>query len=352
MNPVPNPVLSVATEPRFVAGAGIRSRLLGLGLRATVRPTLALWASLPFDVFPTNLLDHAARLLPVQEGTRWRRVRLANCPAELVSAKGVSDDSPRVILYFHGGAFLACGLNTHRRMVSYLSRESAQPVFNVGYRQMPDTAVSGSVADGVDAFRWLLEQGYRAEDITVAGDSAGGFLAFSVARQVIDAGLGRPAGIVAVSPLLDLDPMRKLAHANANSCQTFPMRAIDRHSEIAHRIEQSRGTGIRVVSPVDMAMDGLPPALIQVGSQEVLLPDAELMANRLVAAGIPCELHVWDRQVHVFQAAASWVPEAKAAIAEIGTFVRGLPDRAVPPAPTARRKRSPRGFAASAIQQA
>lgn len=59
------------------------------------------------------------------------------------------------------------------------------------------------------------------------------------------------------------------------------------------------------------------------------MADAELMANRLVSAGVPCDLQVWDRQVHVFQAAASWLPEARAAIEEIGTFVRGLAERDV-----------------------
>ena len=76
-----------------------------------------------------------------------------------------------------------------------------------------------------------------------------------------------------------------------------------------------------------MPLADMPPTLIHVGSREVLMADAELMANRLTSAGVPCELQVWDRQVHVFQASASWVPEARAAIEEIGTFVRHLAHR-------------------------
>lgn len=349
---MPSRLLSVAAEPRFVSGAGVRSLLLGLGLRTTIRPVLSVWATLPFDLFPVNVIDRAARLLPVQAGTRWRSVTLTHCRAELVSADGVSDDGPRAVLYFHGGAFVTFGLNTHRRLVAHLSRETGQPVLNVGYRQMPGTAISGSVADGVDAFRWLLDQGYRAGDITIAGDSAGGFLAFAVARKVIDAGLGRPAGIVAASPLLDLDPQRKFVHTNADTCQLFPMKAIERHSHIAHRIERKRGTGMQVQSPVDMVLDDLPPVLIQVGSREVLLPDAELMANLLVGAGVSCQLHVWDRQVHAFQAAVSWLPEAKAAVADIGAFVHSLPNSAAQVPATARPGRRARGPAARAIQQA
>jgi len=76
-----------------------------------------------------------------------------------------------------------------------------------------------------------------------------------------------------------------------------------------------------------MPLAAMPPALIHIGPNVVLMADAELMANRLASAGVPCDLQVWDRQVHVFQAAASWVPEARTAIAEIGTFVRALAER-------------------------
>lgn len=327
------PHLSLAAEPRFFRGASLQSRLLAAGLKATVRPVLGAWAWLPFDVFPPNLIDHVSRLLPVHEGTSWRSVDLPSCPGELLRASGVQDvhgGNPRVILYFHGGAFLTCGLNTHRRMVSRISHASGQPVLNVGYRQMPFEPITGSIADGVDAFRWLLDQGHRAEDVTIAGDSAGGYLAFSVARAVIDAGLGRPAGVVAVSPLLDVDCDGKRQHRNADRCQVFPLRALERFADMTLRMDTRRGIVGSRTCPVDMPVSDLPPALIQVGSHEILLADAEKMANRLVSSGVPCDLQVWDRQVHVFQAAASWVPEARSAIAEIGEFIESLAHVEVP----------------------
>lgn len=339
--------LSVAAEPRFIPGASVQSRLLGLGLRTTVRPFLDVWSRLPFTMFPPNVIDHAARLLPVPEGTRWRAFDLPRCPAEWVRGKGVDDDLDRgVILYFHGGAFLTCGLNTHRRLVSRISTSSQRPVLNVGYRQMPHEPIIESVQDGVAAFGWLLERGYTADDITIAGDSAGGYLAFSVARAVMDSGLGRPAGVVAISPLLDFDSTRKEQHRNAHRCQTFPLRAVQRLSDVAERLDTRRGVAGNRTCPVDMPLADMPPALIHVGSREVLMADAELMANRLTSAGVPCDLQVWDRQVHVFQAAASWVPEARAAIEEIGTFVRHVTEQAVEsvpyvaPAPRAQEKRA------------
>ena len=187
--------LSLAAEPQFFRGASVQSRLLGFGLRHSVRPLLGLWAHLPFDLFPPNVIDHIARLLPVHAGTTWRTIDLSDCKSEWLQAKGVDDlthGNAGAILYFHGGAFLTCGLNTHRRLVSRISYAAEQPVLNVGYRQMPYEPITESVGDGVDGFRWLLEQGYKAENITIAGDSAGGYLAFSVARAVMDKGWGRP----------------------------------------------------------------------------------------------------------------------------------------------------------------
>lgn len=324
------PHLSLAARPQFFRGASVQSRVLGFGLRHTVRPALGAWARMPIDLFPPNLIDQVARLLPVHEGTMWRTVDLADCDSEFLQAKGVSDihgGNSGAILYFHGGAFITCGLNTHRRLVSRISYSAKQPVLNVGYRQMPYEPITESVADGVDGFRWLVEQGYAPEDITIAGDSAGGYLAFSVARAVMDKGWGQPAGVVAISPLLDFDPAGKQGHRNADRCETFPMRAVAKLTDMSLRMDTRHGISGSRVDPVNMPLADMPPALIHIGSNEVLMADAELMANRLVSAGVPCDLQVWDRQVHVFQAAASWVPEARTAIDEIGTFVRGLAER-------------------------
>lgn len=320
----------------FVRGVTWRARALDQGLRHTVRPVCDLWARLPFDLFPPNLVDHVARVLPLHTGTAWRPVDLPRCGSEWLRAVGVGelnriDDTPvtdRAILYLHGGAFLTCGLNTHRRLVSRLSFATKQPVLSVGYRQMPETSIRGAVDDCLDGLRWLLAQGYPIENITIAGDSAGGYLAFATARAALDAGLGRAAGVVAISPLLELDPTAKAAHRNADRCPTFSLEAISHLTAVIDALEERRGLPRRGPCPVDMPLTGLPPALIHVGSEEILRADAERMTARLVAAGVPCDLTVWDRQVHVFQAAASWLPEARAAIDQIGAFIRDLEHRA------------------------
>ncbi len=338
--------LQVAAEPEVVVGRSLRSRALGLGLRATVRPALDAWSLAPFTLVPPNVLETGARLLPLPRGTRHDRVALPECPGEWVRGADVPDAAPgsRVVLYLHGGGFLSCGLATHRGLVSRLSTETGQPVLGVAYGQMPRHAIADSVSHCLAALRWLREQGVRTEDVTIVGDSAGGYLAFCVARAAIDAGWGSPAGVVGLSPLLDLDPARKLAHANARSCHTFSAQAIARLTDLADRVDTRLKVTSPRLSPVDMPLNGMPPVLLQVGSREVVLADAELMANRLVAAGVPATFQVWDSQVHVFQMAA-FLPEARLALGEIGEFVRSLERRAAArpavAAPARRRRRSP-----------
>jgi len=321
--------LTIAAEPRYFGSASLQSRLLGFALRHTVRPTLSVWARLPFDLYPPNLIDLIAKFLPLPEGTRWHQVPLDFCDAEWVTGDGVPalvGDTDRVMIYLHGGAFLTCGLNTHRRLVSRISAAAGQPVLNVGYRQMPGSSITESIDDGISAFRWLTSRGYRPENITIAGDSAGGYMSFAIARGVIDAGWGTPAGVIAISPLLDLETESKRVHRNAHRCECFPLNALERFSLIARRRERRDGIPDRPC-PVNMDVEGLPPSLIQVGSREILRADAEIMANRLTAEGLACDLQIWHRQVHVFQAASSWVPEARRAINEIAVFMDGLADQ-------------------------
>ena len=314
--------LTVAVTPDFRRGASIQSQILSHTLRLTVRPLLHLWAIAPRTIWPSDILETLSVHLPVFPGTTWEPVTLDDCGAEWLAAEAV--DSEAAILYLHGGAFVCCGLNTHRRLVSRVSAAAQARVLNLDYRMMPKNTINHAVADGLAGYRWLLDAGYSADQIVIAGDSAGGYLAFMTALAALDADLPRPAAVVAMSPLLDLDPANKAAHPNAKRCSVFTLSALRSLTKLVDHVETRfavDGVAPERVSPVDADLSRLPPSLIQVGSHEMLLADAELMASRLVAAGVPCDLQVWDRQVHVFQAAASWVPEAREAIEEIASFV-------------------------------
>jgi acetyl esterase/lipase len=256
-----------------------------------------------------------------QRGTALQRIRLARCRAEYVRAVGVTAGG-RAILYFHGGGFVAGGLGTYRRFAAKLSAASGATVLNVGYRMLPRSPITRAVEDGVDGYRRLLADGYAPDDIVLGGDSAGGGLAILVARAILEHGLPRPAGIVAISPWAELDPTDKLTHPAARTDPVIPIRSA------AWLVETLVQRGLPLdpnLSAVNVDLAGLPPSLIHVGTTEVFTVDAVMLANALARAGVPVTLKHWQGQVHVFQVlGADLLPEARTALREIGEFVRAV----------------------------
>lgn len=300
-----------------------RGRLAAFGIRVFVRPVIAAFTRWPHLPWPFGLVDALMFWLPALPGTSRTRVRLGECRGELQRARGASGD--RILLHMHGGGFLTCGLNVHRRLISSISRASGATVLNVAYRMLPKAPISTAVEDGVHAYRWLLEQGYDPSRIVLSGDSAGGYLAFMVALGLRDQGLPRPAGVIALSPFTNFDLTGKLEHPNAERDPLFPKNSLEAIGKVADRAEArvrlDGELGPRI-SPVDADLTGLPPVLIQVAAEELLLPDAELMTERLGTAGVPATLQIWQTSLHVFQAGADLLPEGRAALRDLGTFVR------------------------------
>ncbi|WP_338050685.1 alpha/beta hydrolase [Rhodococcus pseudokoreensis] len=309
------------TQPDIFYGKSIQSKMLAHVLRVTVKPALGVWAQVPSTSWAARVVDQAARVLPALDGVGHRRVRLTNCDSDWIQAHNA--DLHSVVLYLHGGGLLSCGLNTHRRLASRISQSADASVLSVNYRLMPTHAIDDAVGDGVDGYQWLLARGYSPTQIVIAGDSAGAYLAFMVALALADLALPRPAGLVALSPLTDLDPTSKLQQAASAQCPVLPGSALLALTALAERVERrARGVSGLPLSPVDADLRGLPPVLLQTGSRDLLYPDSRLMFDRLVEAGVPAALEVWDGQFHVFQLAADLVPEARRAIARVAEFIR------------------------------
>ena len=317
-------------------GGSVCSRFVNLGLRATVRPVIDVWAQYPALPWPYFAVDYAGWLVRPSIGTRINRVQLPRAKGLWIDRS--NHDGAGVILYLHGGAFMTCRSRIHRRLIAQVSGAAAAPALAVDYRMMPKHSTRDAIDDCVDGYRWLLDRGYSGRQIVLAGDSAGGYLVFAVASRLAELGWPGPAGIVAMSPLTDTDPARKLGHTNARTCSVFPRSALLAFRDFADAVDRRlvpEQPGRVWFSPVDADLSMMPPTLIQASSTEILYPDAVLMAQRIAEAGARCVLQVWDGQPHVFQAGAGVIPEADRAIAQIGAFIRQeLPGiRAVPPRP-------------------
>ncbi len=313
------------------AGGSAQSWLVFRAARLLLRPLLTYWPLTSWGLLPLPLLDSVAGLLPMPRGVRSTRVGFAGFRAEWVWADGVSapgeshgdrtgqgSGADGAVVYFHGGAFLAGGLATHRREVARIAAACGVPVLSVAYRQLPVVGVAGSLDDCGTVYRWVLDQGFDPTKLVLAGDSAGGFLAFATALAARDEGLPVPGGIVALSPWLDLDATAKTAHPNAARDAYAPVSRLPRLTTLL-----AGGPEIDpALSPINQDLTGLPPVLIMTAESEMLRCDAELMTERLAEAGVPVVLQVWDGQVHAFPILGNLLPESRAAIAEVAAFVR------------------------------
>jgi acetyl esterase/lipase len=235
-------------------------------------------------------------------------VRGAECTAPI---------SDGVILYFHGGGFITGGLDSHLHVVTGLARRTGLPVVHVDYRQYPVGTVDVSVEDCCQAYRWLLDQGADPAKVVLAGDSAGGFLAFATALQVQRQGLAGPAGVVGISALLELDSTARDVHANVGD-DAFGIPLV--LSWLVDHVCPSAEL-IHDLSPINGRLETMPPALLLAADSEILRCDAERLHDALVAADRPCELRTWPSQLHAFPALFPFLPESKEAFNCITGFV-------------------------------
>ena len=320
------PVSDGAPVEVVESGPSLPAMLASLACRLTIRPVLAVGSHVPNLPWPFGLIDFASRVLLPAPGTIRATVELPNATAQLVRAPGVlpADGKRRVVLYLHGGAFLTCGVNSHSRVVNALSKFADAPVLVVNYRLIPKHSVGMALDDCHDAYRWLRLRGYSPEQIVLAGDSAGGYLALALAQRLQQMH-EEPAALVAISPLLQLAKEPKQAHPNIKTDAMFPSKAFD---ALIALVADAAGKHVvdgepeQLYEPLDHVEPGLPRTLIHVSGSEVLLHDARVAARRLAAAGVPAEVRVWPGQIHDFQLAAPVVPEATRSLRQIGEYIR------------------------------
>ena len=260
----------------------------------------------------------AERLIPSPPaGTETIVLDAGGVPAALVATRSSRRD--RHILYLHGGGFVTGSSSLYRHLTWRLAAAARARLLSVDYRLAPEHPFPAALEDAVAAYRWLLADGADSQRVAVMGDSAGGNLAFAMLLKLRDEGLPLPAAAVGLSPWLDLALNSPSLELNA---EADPMLNAD---EAPKRVEYYlAGADPRTpyASPLYGDPAGLPPTLLQVGSDEILRDDAVRMADKLRAAGCHVELEIWPRMPHVWHLFAPVMPEARQAIERIGTFLQ------------------------------
>jgi epsilon-lactone hydrolase len=244
-----------------------------------------------------------------------------------ILANGVSGEwvipagigSERVILYLHGGAYNAGSSRSHRALAANIAYAAHARALTIDYRLAPEHPYPAALVDAFSAYKWLLEQGIHSEQIVITGDSAGGGLTIALLVALRERRQAMPAAAVVLSPWTDLSDGGKSWHENARVDYVINGPKL---KEAARIYLKGRDPKTPFASPIHANLEGLPPLLIQVGSEEVLLSDSIRLAENARLSGVDVTLDIWEGMQHVWHFAAGFVPEARQAIDKIGEFIR------------------------------
>ncbi|MCC6612498.1 MAG: alpha/beta hydrolase [Anaerolineae bacterium] len=282
-------------------------------LRAGLRITRVLSAYLPLRLARWVEKRSAVRV-SLPQGVRHEVVSAYGVRCEWLLPEDYHKD--RVLLYLHGGGFVYGLTVVHRQMVAHLAQATGISTLLVDYRLAPEHPFPAALDDCVSAYRWLLKQGFAAQDIVIAGDSAGGNLTIATLMKLRDSGDPLPAAAACLSPVTDMterdgqfetvyDPV-----LHPRAARTF------NHAYVAGGDARNP-----LISPAFGDWRGLPPLLIHAGEDEILRQDAEQSEASARAAGVDVHLEIYPRMWHVWQINLS-LPQARQSLADIARFLK------------------------------
>lgn len=253
---------------------------------------------------------------PVPEGVVTRRAVLGGRPTLDLEPAEVRGRGR--LLYLHGGGYVIGSPETHAGLVGELARRAGLRALSVDYWLAPEHPFPAAVDDGLAAYRELLAAGTDPQDLVLAGDSAGGGLSIATLLMAREAGLPQPAAVVLFSPWVDLTLSGGSMRSKEDADPIFG------EADLRAYVDLYVGAGDRahpLASPVFADLTGLPPLLVQVGANEVLLDDAVRLAGRAAADDVEVALEVGPSLPHVFQHHYGRLDEADAALDRAARFL-------------------------------
>tara|TARA_R110001592_G_scaffold362770_1_gene678159 strand:+ start:6899 stop:7783 length:885 start_codon:yes stop_codon:yes gene_type:complete len=273
---------------------------------------------------------HYNKPLPALRHKMVRDTRFLKPPKDVhitpINAAGVSaewlepsESSPdNVILYLHGGGYFMGSPATHRGLVGHLAHACGVRALSVDYRLAPEHPFPAALEDSLTVYQWVLDQGVLPKNIIIAGDSAGAGLALATLVSLRDNQKPLPAMALCISPWTDL----ALTGESIETCAEIDPYISNDQLKLGSHYMGKNDAKLPLISPLYADLQGLPPLLVHVGTDEILLSDSTRLAEKAKAAGVDVTLKVWEHMWHDFHMWAPYLPEANSAIAEMAVFVK------------------------------
>jgi epsilon-lactone hydrolase len=240
-------------------------------------------------------------------------------PVDGLWATPRSWDGESAIMYLYGGGYVISSPHSRRKLAGHLANASGARALIPRYHLAPERPFPSAVEDAAADYRWLMEEGSHSEQIVIAGDSSAGGLTVATMLKLREDGAPLPAGGVPISPWVDLACTGETLETNATADLTATKASLQR---MAGQYLHGADPRTPLASPLYADLSGLPPLLIVVGGDEALLDDSVRLARSAGMAGVNVTLYIGAGMQHIFPIYCGVMPEADAAVAMIGRFIR------------------------------
>ncbi|WP_305093270.1 alpha/beta hydrolase [Prescottella sp. R16] len=238
--------------------------------------------------------EHGA--VPVPDGCAVEEIVDPDVRGERLTPRGASRS--HALIYHHGGGHTFGSVRSHRHLVGRLAESAGVVGFDMSYRLAPENPYPAGLDDAVRNYRYVLDQGFLPENIVVAGESAGGNLTAALLLRLQQEKLPLPAGGYLLSPWLDMTQSGESHTARAPFDPMITAEGLERCALAYCGNGTSRTDPL--VSPIEGDFGNLPPLLIHVSSDEVLLSDSLDFTRRAALVGCDVTLQVWPATVHAW----------------------------------------------------
>ena len=328
---MPSPSTSITGRTSMIPVHHNSPSLYGRILKPILRQVFKLLMGAD-NVTPQQIrkrLDLIGKFSTKLSGVQRAPVRAGNLDALWLIPEGAAANSP-IILYLHGGAYVSGSIQSHWELAGRLARTAQARCLIIDYRLAPEHPFPAAVDDAVATWQWLLNAGEQAENMVIAGDSAGGGLALATHLRTRELGLAQAAGIYCMSPFTDLSLTgpsllsKRKREVVLTNVATLP--------EAAAHYSAGQDTTNPLMSPLFGDLTDHPPTLIHVGSDEVLLDDSIRFHSRALEAGADCRLKIWQGMWHVWPLFDRLgLREAKEALCDAAEFIGAVTSQATAP---------------------
>lgn len=299
-------------------------------MNTEVKAAVQTWANSLSDLVPvlkgtdtttrmSDIRDAYAKMLGQNQppaGVRFETVNMGGVPATLVTPDELQTDA--VLMYIHGGAYIVGRPDGYHGIGGNYAKMLGARVYMPDYRLAPEHQFPAPIDDTLRAYEWLLEQNIAASKIALAGESAGGAMVVSVMVAAKSKGLPLPAVGSSISPWANLE------HTGASMSNREGLDPLNSKPVLDILARAFLGDTLAnhpLASPVFADVTGLPPILVQIGENELMLSDAMRLANHLADNRVRVNLEVWPGMFHAWHFYAGMLAEGQQALESSVRFI-------------------------------